>query len=200
VGSPKRLVIGSILLAALLSLAACSASATAAPSPGSSPGGGGGGGGGLGLPSFALPSGLGLGGSGTAAVNASTILTADIAATILGGTATLQPGSMNLGPISLATYGTDSGDVVTVYVETLGAGAEQAAIQAAIQAEGTSGAMTPITGLGDAAGKVVSDHEATVAFGKSGTIVVVSATVAAMAGTDLEPKVEAIAQQVAGQL
>ena len=51
-----------------------------------------------------------------------------------------------------------------------------------------------------AAGKVVGDHEATVAFGKNGTIVVVSATVDAAAGTDLEPKVEAVAQQIAGQL
>jgi hypothetical protein len=107
---------------------------------------------------------------------------------------------MNLGPISLATYATDSGDDVTVYVETIGSGLESAAIQAAIQAEGTNGEMTPISGLGDAAGKVVGDHDATVAFGKNGTIVVVQASVASQAGTDLEPKVEAIAQQVASQL
>jgi hypothetical protein len=201
VTSTKRLFAGGILAAALLTVAACSSSATAAPGSSAAPGGaasssapGLGGLGGL------LPSGLGLGGSGSASVDASTILTADVAASILGGTATLQPGSMNLGPISLATYGTDSGDEVTVYVETLGTGLEGAAIQAAIQAEGTSGDMTPISGLGDAAGKVVGDHEATVAFGKNGTIVVVSATVASQSGSDLEPKVEAVAQQVAGKL
>jgi hypothetical protein len=202
VASPRRLLAAGILSAALLSVAACGSSATAAP--GSSPAAGGGGGGalpsGLGGLGGLLPSGL-LGGSGgTSAVNASTILTADVAASIIGGTPTLQPGSMNLGPISLASYGTDSGDDVTVYVETIGTGLEAAAIQAAIQAEGTNGDMTPISGLGDAAGKVVGDHEATVAFGKNGTIVVVSATVAAQAGTDLEPKVEAVAQQIAGQL
>ena len=189
--STKRLILGGILSAAVFTLAACSSTATAAPGSSAAAGGGG----------LVLPSGLlGGGGGGSASVNASTILTADVAASILGGTPTLQPGSMNLGPISLATYGTDSGDVVTVYVETLGTGLEAAAIQAAIQSEGTTGDMVPISGLGDAAGKVVGDHEATVAFGKSGTIVVVSATVAAQAGTDLEPKVEAVAQQVAGQL
>jgi hypothetical protein len=202
VTSPKRFLLGAVLSAAVLTVAACSSTATAAP--GSSAAGGGTGAGsssapGLGALGGLLPSGL-LGGGGSASVNASTILTADVAASVLGGTPTLQPGSMNLGPISLATYGTDSGDEVTVYVETLGTGLEAAAIQAAIQSEGTTGDMTAISGLGDAAGKVVGDHEATVAFGKSGTIVVVSATVAAQAGTDLEPKVEAIAQQVAGQL
>jgi hypothetical protein len=134
-------------------------------------------------------------------VNASTVLTADLAASIIGGSPTLQPGSMNLGPVSLAAYGTDSGDSVAVYVETIGTGLEAAAIQAAIQSQdGSAGDMTPISGLGDAAGKVVGDHEATVAFGKNGTIVVVSATVDAQAGTDLEPKVEAVAQQIASQL
>ncbi|MGH2464664.1 MAG: hypothetical protein ACRDGI_04320, partial [Candidatus Limnocylindrales bacterium] len=146
------------------------------------------------------PSGL-LGGGGSSAVNAGTILTPQIAATIIGGTPTLQPESMNLGPVSLAAYGTDNGDSVAVYVETIGSGLEAAAIQAAISSQdGGAGDMVPISGLGDAAGKVVGDHEATVAFGKNGTIVVVSATVDAQAGTDLEPKVEALAQQIAGTL
>jgi hypothetical protein len=199
--SPKRLLAAGVLSAALLSLAACSSPATAAPASSTAPGGGAGSSSAPGLGGLGglLPSGL-IGGSGTASVNASTILTAAVAASILGGTPTLQPGSMNLGPISLATYATDSGDDVTVYVETIGSGLESAAIQAAIQAEGTNGDMTPISGLGDAAGKVVGDHNATVAFGKNGTIVVVEASVASQAGTDLEPKVEAIAQQVASQL
>jgi hypothetical protein len=195
VASSKRLLIGGILSAALLSLAACNASATAAPSSGSN----GGAASSFAFPSFALPSGLDLGG-GTTTINASTILTADVAAAIIGGTPTLQPGSMNLGPISLASYATDSGDNVTVWVEAVPGGIEQAAIQAAIQQEGTSGDMQAISGLGDAAGKVVSDHDATVAFAKNGTIVVVSASVAAVAGTDLEPKVEAVAQQIAAKL
>ena len=201
--SPKRLVLGGLLAAAILTVSACSSSATAAPGASAAPGGGTGAGAssapGLGGLGGLLPSAL-IGGSGTASVDASTILTADIAASILGGTPTLQPGSMNLGPISLASYGTDNGDDVTVYVETIGTGLESAAIQAAIQSEGTNGDMTPISGLGDAAGKVVDDHSATVAFGNNGTIVVVEASVAAQAGTDLEPKVEAIAQQIAGKL
>jgi hypothetical protein len=200
VASPKRLLAVGILSAALLSVAACSGTATAAPGSSAAAGGGGALPSGLGALGGLLPSGL-LGGGGTSAVNASTILTADIAASIIGGTPTLQPGSMNLGPISLAAYGTDNGDSVAVYVETIGGGLEAAAIQAAISSQdGGAGDMTPISGLGDAAGKVVGDHDATVAFGKNGTIVVVSATVAAQAGTDLEPKVEAVAQQIAGQL
>jgi len=204
VASPKRFVLGGVLAVAILTLAACSSSATTAPGATVAPGGGGSNPGssttdGLGGLGGLLPSGL-LGGSGSASIDASTILTADVAAQILGGTPTLQPGSMNLGPISLATYGTDSGDDVTVYVETIGTGLEAAAIQAAIQSEGTNGDMTPISGLGDAAGKVVDDHSATVAFGKNGTIVVVEAQVASQAGTDLEPKVEALAQQIAGRL
>ncbi len=195
--SPKQFLAGGVLAAALV-VAGCSSSATTAPGTSSAPGSSTGGGGGLNFGSFSLPSGLF--GGGNAAVNASTILTAQIAAQILGGTPTLQPGSMNIGPVSMASYATDSGDDVTVYVETIGTGLEAAAIQAAIQAEGTDGAMTPISGLGDAAGKVVDANSATVAFGKNGTIVVVSANVSSQAGTDLEPKVEAVAQQIAGQL
>lgn len=198
--SPKRFLLGGLLVAALLTISACSSSATTAPGSTAAAGGAGSSSApGLGALGGLLPSGL-IGGSGSASIDASTILTADIAAQIIGGSPTLQPGSMNLGPISVATYGTDSGDDVTVYVETLGTSLESAAIQAAIQAEGTNGDMTPISGLGDAAGKVVGDHDATVAFGKNGTIVVVEASVAAQAGTDLEPKVEALAQQIAGQL
>lgn len=193
--------------AALLSLAACSSTATAAPGSSTAPGAGGassapglGGLGGL-LPSgFALPSGLDLGGAGSASIDASTILSADVAASIIGGNPTLQPGSMNLGPISLASYGTDSGDSVSVYVETIPGGVSSALLQAAITSAGNSGDMTPVSGLGDAAGKVIDDHEATVAFAKNGTIVVVSASVDSQAGTDLEPKVEAVAQQIAGKL
>lgn len=198
--SPKRYLLGAALAVAVITVSACSSSATAAPGASTAAGGGGALPSGLGNLGGLLPSGLLGGGGGSSAVNASTILTADLAASIIGGNPTLQPGSMDLGPVSLAAYGTDSGDNVAVYVETIGTGLEAAAIQAAIQQEGTSGDMTPVSGLGDAAGKVVGDHEATVAFGKNGTIVVVSATVAAQAGTDLEPKVEAVAQQIAGQL
>ena len=199
--SPRRLLAAGILSAALLSVAACGSSATAAPGSSTAAGGGGALPSGLGGLGGLLPSGLLGGGGGTSAVNAGTILTADVAATIIGGTPTLQPESMNFGPVSLAAYGTDSGDSVAVYLETIGSGIEAAAIQAAISSQdGGTGDMTPISGLGDAAGKVVGDHEATVAFGKNGTIVVVSATVDAQAGTDLEPKVEALAQQIAGQL
>jgi hypothetical protein len=199
--SPKRVLIGAILSAAVLALAACSGSATPAPAAGSSAAPGGGASSTLpsfAFPSFALPSGLGGGGTGT--FDASTVLTADVAASIIGGTPTLLPGSLNVGPMSLLSYGTASGDNVTVLVEAIPGGVGQAAIQAAIQQAGATGDLQPISGLGDTAGATVSDHEATVAFAKNNTIVVISATVAALAGTDLEPKVEAVAQQIAGKL
>ncbi|HLY14873.1 MAG TPA: hypothetical protein VKR24_11015, partial [Candidatus Limnocylindrales bacterium] len=96
--SPKRFVLGGVLAVAILTLAACSSSATTAPGATVAPGGGGSNPGssttdGLGGLGGLLPSGL-LGGSGSASIDASTILTADVAAQILGGTPTLQPGSM----------------------------------------------------------------------------------------------------------
>jgi hypothetical protein len=199
--SPKRVLIGAILSAAVLALAACSGSATPAPAAGSSAAPGGGASSTLpsfAFPSFALPSGLGGGGTGT--FDASTVLTADVAASIIGGTPTLLPGSLNVGPMSLLSYGTASGDNVTVLVEAIPGGVGPAAIQAAIQQAGATGDLQPIRGLGDMAGATVTEQEATVAFAKNNTIVVISATVAAMAGTDLEPKVEVVAQQIAGKL
>ena len=126
----KRLLAGGILAAAVLVVSACSSSATTAPGSSSAPGSSTGGGGGGLFGSFALPSGL-FGGGGNAAVNASTILTAAVAAQIIGGNPTIQPGSVNIGPVSMTSYATDSGDDVTVYVETVGSGLESTMIQAA---------------------------------------------------------------------
>jgi hypothetical protein len=145
-----------------------------------------------------LPSGLGGGGTGT--FDASTVLTADVAASMSGGTPTPPARQPQRRADEPAVLRNGSGDNVTVLVEAIPGGVGPAAIQAAIQQAGATGDLQPIRGLGDMAGATVTEQEATVAFAKNNTIVVISATVAAMAGTDLEPKVEAVAQQIAGKL
>jgi hypothetical protein len=140
-----------------------------------------------------------LGGGGGAPAAAS-LLTADAAAAIIGGTPTLQPGSITLGPMSIMSYGTDSGDSVTILLEAVPAGVQASALQAAMAMQGTTGSMQPVSGIGDAAGKVVTDHEATLAFTKGSTLVVLSTSVSSAAGTDLEPKLESLAQQITGKL
>ncbi len=50
--------------------------------------------------------------------------------------------------------------------------------------------MQAVSGIADAAGKVVEDHAATLAFVKGDTIVVLAATADGSAGTDLESKLE----------
>jgi hypothetical protein len=65
---------------------------------------------------------------------------------------------------------------------------------------GAKGNLQTVGGIGDAAGKAVEANEATLAFAKSNYIVVLSAQSGSTAGTDLEPKLEALAQQVIGKL
>jgi len=204
----RRLLLGGILPAAVLVLAGCGSSATAAPTataaatpaPGAAsnnpqpsvvlPS--------FALPSFALPSGL-LGGN-TTGVDPSTVLTPDVASSIIGGTATLLPGGINAGPLSSLSYTNATGDDVTILIETLPGVIQQAMVQAALAQAGANGELTPITGLGDTAGKNVGDHNATIGFAKGGTIVILTATSAASAGTDIETKLESLAQQIAGKL
>ena len=200
----RRLLLGGILPAALLVLAGCSGSATAAPTaaPGSGAAASGAPAASNGLPSipaFNLPSGLGGLGAGTG-LDASTVLTVDVAGTVIGGTPTLVPGSMNTGPLSIVSYTNAAGDDVTMLVETLPGGVQQAILQAALAQAGAAGDLQAVPGLGDFGGKGVGTNDATVAFAKNNTIVVITATSGTTAGADLESKLEAIAQGVLGKL
>ena len=197
--SRPRLAIGGILAAILVSIAACGGgTATTAPA---------------GVPTAAptsaassqaaatqivLPTYPGSGGTGSA--DAGTIVTAEMAATIISGTLTKTNGPGAGTAMSIVVYSNANGDSVTVLVEQVPAGVGTALLQAAIQSAGAQGTLEVISGLGDAAGKAVTANEATVAFVKGANLVVISGSASTVAGTDLEPKVESVAQQVAGKL
>jgi hypothetical protein len=136
----------------------------------------------------------------TGSVDAGTIVTTEMAATIIGGTLTKTNGPGVGTAMSIVVYSNATGDTVTALIEQVPSGLGGTMLQAAIQAAGAQGTLETISGLGDAAGKAVTANEATVAFVKGVNLVVIAASASAMAGTDLEPKVESVAQQVAGRL
>ena len=135
------------------------------------------------------------------------MLTADMAGSIIGGSPSkvTLPGIGNALPGGfggVAAYSNSGGDTVTVFVEKLPSGLPADALRAAIAMSGSQGTgnLQTVSGIGDAAGKVVGDHDATLAFAKNGTIVVIGANASAQAGSDLESKVESVAGQIAGKL
>jgi hypothetical protein len=197
---------GFIAISALVA-AACGSSATAAPTAAangggaasSAPGGGtGAAASGLdGLGQGALSSLLGGLGALNGGKDPSTLLTSDAAATILGGPVTAVPGAAT--PIS-ASYQTTAGDTVTIFLESMPGTVTTALLQSALAQANANGDLTPISGLGDAAGKEVDDSSATVGFAKNGTLVIINAESSTQKGSDLEPKLETLAQQIVGQL
>ena len=102
--------------------------------------------------------------------------------------------------MSVASYTNAAGDGVTVLIEPVPAGIGASVMQAAIQAAGAKGELTPLSGLGDSGGKVVNDHDATVAFTKGSNLVVLYASAAGSAGADIESKLENLGRQIAGKL
>jgi hypothetical protein len=136
----------------------------------------------------------------TGSVDAGAIVTAEMAGTIIGGTLTKTNGPGVGTAMSIVLYSNATGDTVTALIEQVPSGVGGTMLQAAVQAAGAQGTLEAISGLGDAAGKAVTANEATVAFVKGANLVVIAASASAMAGADLEPKVESVAQQVAGRL
>ena len=134
------------------------------------------------------------------APDAATLLTADIAGSIIGGSPQKVTTPFSVPGISVASYGNADGDAVTMFVEAVPGGMVSVEMQAAIAMAGAQGDLVTVTGIGDAAGKVVAAHEATVAFVKGTNLVVVGATSGNMTGSDLEPKVEDAARQIASRL
>ncbi len=196
---------GFIAISALVA-AACGSSATAAPTTAANGGGASAApGGGTGAAASGLD-GLGQGAlssllGGLGALNGgkdpATLLTSDAAAAILGAPVTAVPGAAT--PIS-ASYQTAAGDNVSIFIEALPGGISQAALQGAMAQANANGELTPINGLGDVAGQQTSDSSATVGFAKGGTVVIITADSTTLKGSDLEPKLESLAQQIAGQL
>jgi hypothetical protein len=146
------------------------------------------------LPGFSFSTG------GNGAVDPSTIVTMDMASTIIGGTLTKTLGNLGAAGLGTVVYSNAAGDSVSVIVEVVPGGFSTAALQAAMQYAGSQGSLVPISGLGEAAAKEVTANGATVAFVKGSNLVLIEATSSTTAGTDLEPKVESLAQQVAGKL
>ncbi len=138
--------------------------------------------------------------AGAGALDPSTIVTAEMAASIIGGTVTKTASPIGGPGMGVVLYTNVAGDSVTVLVEQVPSGVGNAILQAAIQSAGAQGTLEAISGLGDVAGKAVTSNEATVAFVKGANLVVLAATSSTTTGADLEPKVESVAQQVAGRL
>ncbi|MGZ6271056.1 MAG: hypothetical protein ACXWOT_07660 [Candidatus Limnocylindrales bacterium] len=189
--SHPRLTAAGLAAAFLVSLAACGSAATSGSPSSSTPGGQSGG-----TPS----AGASLPGAVGSVPDAASLVTADMAASIIGGSPTKVTPPISLPTMSVASYRNDNGDTVTVFVETVPGGLANAQLQAAIAVAGAQGDLQPVSGIGDAAGKVVATSEATVAFVKGSTLVVVQGSSGTTAGSDLEPKVESVAGQVAGKL
>ena len=194
---PVVIVLG-LAIAAVLAVAACSSGATSAPSAAAASSSAAA----SITPSISIPSALAsaLASAGGTAPDAATLVTADMAASVIGGSPTKVTPPMSIPNVSLASYGTSGGDSVTVFIEAIPGGLASAQLQAAMAMAGSQGSMTPVSGIGDAAGKVVDANEATVAFVKGSNVVVISAQSGTTSGSDLEPKVEALAQQVAGKM
>jgi hypothetical protein len=189
-----RLAAG-VLSAIMFSIAACGGSGSATPTAGTSTTAAA-----ASEPAASVPAPGGSGGT-SGSLDASTLVTADMAASIIGGTPTNAGGpGVGTQAMSVAVYRNAAGDTVTVLVEQVPGGIANAELQAAISAAGAQGSLQAVSGLGDAAGKVVTASEATVAFVKGSNLVVISAMATTMAGSDLEPKVESVARQVAGSL
>jgi hypothetical protein len=184
----RQALIGGLVTAALAALVACGGG-SAATAPGTDA---------VNPNPQSSSAGAGQGG----AADAGSLLTAEMAASVIGGSPTkvdlpVQPGG---GVASLASYATASGDDVTILIERLPGLSGSVALQAALTQQNTSGEMQAVSGVGDAAGKVVSDHDATLAFTKGDSIVVLAAKADGMTGGDLESKLESLARQIAGNL
>ncbi len=194
------LAAAGLAVAILVAVSACSSSSpTSAPTTGASTAG----------PTTAasappieIPSALASAlGPGASMPDPATLLTADQAASIIGGSPTPVTVPFNVPNMSIASYENTDGDSVTVFVEAIPGGVMgNAQLQAAMAMAGAQGDLQAISGLGDAAGKEVNANDATVAFVKGSTIVVVEASSGTLTGSDLEPKLEAIAHQVADKL
>jgi hypothetical protein len=195
-----RPLVGGLMVAALLVVGACS-SGTATPAPTSAPAASSAaGGGGAGEPTSAPGGGQATTApAGGGSVDANTVLTADVATSIIGGPVTQIPIPSTSG-MSLVSYTNTSGGAVTVLVEPVPAGAAAAMMQTAIGVAGSKGELTTFGGLGDAAGKVVNANDAAVVFTKGSNLVVIHAQSISSSGTDLDTKIESVAQQIAGKL
>jgi len=97
---------------------------------------------------------------------------------------------------------TRSTEGVAVFVQQTPGGDAKKVVQAALDRNAAPSAhlSTAVKGIGDAAGTKTDAHNAAVIFATHNLLVVLTATSAGKSGTDLLPKLEAIAKQVAAKL
>lgn len=200
----RRAVLGALIPVVLVLVAACgSGSATkapAAPTPApaaATPA--------ATTPAATIPAAAASapGGVPAGGPEADEMVTAEMAASIIGGSPTKMsiPGAAGApGVMSLAAYSNTDGDNVTVLVQRIPGGFAAGMLQIAIQAAGANGELKPLSGLGDSAGQVTNEHDATVAFAKGNTLVVIQASDSASSGADIEAKLEALAREIIGKL
>lgn len=196
----KPLIFGAISITAVAALAGCgSSSAGTSPSPSSS--------------GFTIPSLGGLptlpgSGSGSGA-SAATLLSVTDVQTI-SGDPNVQPVSGTCSSVTCIyadTTTTTSGSGGVIVVEPFPGGLGQAALQAAVAGalssnggSSSGGAVTPVSGLGDAAIKQIDTNSATYAFSKDNYLVVISITSGTNTGAAMDSQVQAAAETAAGQL
>lgn len=92
---------------------------------------------------------------------------------IIGGSPTKMPISSAAGAgsvMSISGYSNADGDEVIVLVQRIPGSFAAEMLQLAMQTAGAQGDLKPLTGLGDSAGSVVNEHDATVAFTKGNTL------------------------------
>ena len=97
---------------------------------------------------------------------------------------------------------TKSSEGVAVFVQLAPGGDARKVVQAALNHNAAPSAhlSTAVSGIGDAAGTKTDAHDAAVVFARHNLLVVLTATAAGKSGTDLLPRLEAIAKQVAAKL
>jgi hypothetical protein len=93
-------------------------------------------------------------------------------------------------------------DGLAVFVQQTPGGDAKKVVQAALDRNAAPSAhlSTAVKGIGDTAGTKTDAHNAAVIFARHNLLVVLTATSAGKSGTDLLPKLEAIAKQVAAKL
>jgi hypothetical protein len=161
-------------------------------------------------PSMAVPSapGSAAGGGQGGALDAGSILTAKMAASVIGDSPVEGGGvGFNLtGPpvpgLTSVVYVTSSGNVISIIIARNPGVSSLAALQAAMNRQGGNGQLQLVSGIGDIAAKVVGGQTggAGLVFVKGDNFVELVAAAANLTASQLESKLEAVARQIVGKL
>ncbi len=134
-----------------------------------------------------------------ASLNACTFVPVASAKQVVGAIVSQSSQTANSASSDCVYKSPTGAESVAIFVQQAPGGDAKKVVQAALSptAPATSRLSRGITGIGDAAGGRFGTNDATVVFARGKLLVVLTATAAGMSGTDLYPKVEALAAQVA---